>query len=254
MSTREALARELSDLRTSWGCVGVKAEFEAEGSSFRDVVLLRSLTLQADLQLHIKVGGCEAIRDIHDCVELGVEGIIAPMVESPFAAEKFLIAVDQVGVPPTTRLAINVESVSAVHNLSEILTVVRDRVANITIGRSDLSQSMNLGNKTQDSPELLNVVWDAIATCVSLGIPVVVGGGMTARSLELLRADPRGLNIMRVETRKVMFDVASLLDPRDAFGAALSFESDLILFRRALSENRMRVDLDRVTELKSRAM
>ena len=77
-------------LKKNFGLIGIKAEFEAEGSSFEDVSNLRSVTNKSNTKLFVKIGGVEAINDIYKCIEIGVDGIIAPMVESKFAAFKFI--------------------------------------------------------------------------------------------------------------------------------------------------------------------
>ncbi|HTH14593.1 MAG TPA: hypothetical protein VMB23_09360, partial [Spirochaetia bacterium] len=64
------LERDLYDqlvrLRDQFGIGFVKAEFEAEGASFRDLVRLRRLTAAAGVGLLLKIGGCESIRDLRD--------------------------------------------------------------------------------------------------------------------------------------------------------------------------------------------
>ena len=74
----------------------MKSEFESEGASFRDLVRLRRWSARQDIALHLKIGGVEALRDIKDALELGVDGLIAPMVESPFGVTKFINAVESV--------------------------------------------------------------------------------------------------------------------------------------------------------------
>ena len=90
------LYEQLCKLHTEYNLEGVKAEFEAEGSSFRDLVRLRRLTLKAGVKLFLKIGGVEAIRDIRDAMEIGVDVIIAPMVESRFGAKKFYDSINKV--------------------------------------------------------------------------------------------------------------------------------------------------------------
>ena len=66
------------------GLCAVKAEFEAEGASFRDLLRLRRFTAEQNIPLYLKIGGVEALRDLKDALDLSVDGVIAPMVESPF--------------------------------------------------------------------------------------------------------------------------------------------------------------------------
>ncbi|ENF1157127.1 hypothetical protein ABQH31_000776 [Campylobacter coli] len=52
---------QLCKLRDEYGLHGVKAEFEAEGSSFRDLMRLRRLTSKAGVKLFLKIAGVEPI-------------------------------------------------------------------------------------------------------------------------------------------------------------------------------------------------
>ena len=56
------LASQLVRLREDFSLCAVKAEFEAEGASFRDLVRLRRITIQQGIPLYLKIGGAEAIR------------------------------------------------------------------------------------------------------------------------------------------------------------------------------------------------
>ena len=87
---KSRLIKQLFFLKKKYKLIGVKAEFEAEGSSFEDVSNLRSITNTCGTKIFVKIGGVEAINDIYKCIEIGVDGIIAPMVESKFAMFKFV--------------------------------------------------------------------------------------------------------------------------------------------------------------------
>src|SRR6056297_3163881 len=86
----------LKKLRDEYGVEAVKAEFEAEGSRTDELVKLNEIVFRADLKMFIKIGGCEAVRDIDQCVLLGASGIMAPMIETPFAMGKFMQAAKKV--------------------------------------------------------------------------------------------------------------------------------------------------------------
>ena len=70
------------------GCCGIKVSFEDEGALYNEIITMRNLTTAVDLELSIKIGGCEAKRDINDCMDLNCDTIVAPMVESKFALNK----------------------------------------------------------------------------------------------------------------------------------------------------------------------
>ena len=48
---------QLCKLRDEFNLLGIKAEFEAEGSSFRDLMRLRRLTSKAGIKLFLKISG-----------------------------------------------------------------------------------------------------------------------------------------------------------------------------------------------------
>jgi hypothetical protein len=72
------------------GCVAVKVSFEDEGALLNEIVSMRYLTAKAGLKISIKIGGCEAKRDIMDCIDLCADAIVSPMIESRFALTKFI--------------------------------------------------------------------------------------------------------------------------------------------------------------------
>ena len=86
----------LKDLKENHHVVGVKAEFEAEGTRMEEALRLKEVITKAGLDLTIKIGGCEAIRDMYDARSIGVTRIVAPMIETPYALKKYLTATHMV--------------------------------------------------------------------------------------------------------------------------------------------------------------
>ena len=83
-------------LKEEYDVIAIKAEFEAEGSRTDELVMLNEIIFRADMKLYVKIGGCEAVRDLDQCRMLGASGIMAPMIESPFAMKKFVGAANKV--------------------------------------------------------------------------------------------------------------------------------------------------------------
>jgi 4-hydroxy-2-oxoheptanedioate aldolase len=89
MNTLEHKMTEvLKDLRDNHHVTGIKAEFEAEGTRLEEALRLKEVVSMGGLGLTIKIGGCEALRDMYECRTIGVERLVAPMIESAFALHK----------------------------------------------------------------------------------------------------------------------------------------------------------------------
>ena len=96
--------------------VAIKQSLEDEGASFEEIKIMRKITRKAGLQHNIKVGGCEAKTDIFFCEKIGVNGIVAPMVETSYGLRKFIqILTDN----KKQNLYVNIESINAFKNISK---------------------------------------------------------------------------------------------------------------------------------------
>lgn len=82
----------LIDLKENHSITALKAEFEDEGTSIEETLRLKEMSNQVGLDLTIKIGGCGALKDMHDAKEIGVNSIVAPMIESAYAMKKFVRA------------------------------------------------------------------------------------------------------------------------------------------------------------------
>src|SRR3989337_1856962 len=88
------MIRLLGDLKKNYGVFEVKAEFEAEASRIEEVMRLKDIAEKADLGIVLKIGGPEAITDMFEAQHIGVTGLVAPMIETPYAMKKYLEAID----------------------------------------------------------------------------------------------------------------------------------------------------------------
>jgi len=241
---------QLKKLRDEYGCCGIKAEFEAEGSSYKDLVRLRRVTDQAGLPLFLKIGGPEAVRDIRDGYEIGVDGLIAPMVESQFGALKFLGACQEVYKGKEIHKTINVETAQAIYNIDGILKYYK-KIDTITFGRSDLSGSYLISEITPDCPfiyGLLKIMVGKVPDAVS----VAIGGSISNSSLILFRTESFWTTfVSKLETRKVMLPVDQMLR-EGALTECLKFEELYIQDKKDISDRAMESELSRLTRLRER--
>ena len=59
----KSLNKYLSSLK-KYGATSIKQSLEDEGSSFDDLIKMRAFTKRNNLNLNVKIGGCEAKNDI----------------------------------------------------------------------------------------------------------------------------------------------------------------------------------------------
>ena len=226
--TERQMVQILSELRSLYHVTSVKAEFEAEGTRMDEAIRLKDIAMQAGLNFNLKIGGCEAVRDMFDAVTLGASRIIAPMVESPFALQKFLKAAKTHlhSRDNSIELFINIETITACQNFDQILAIAEiEELKGVVIGRVDLAGSLGIERPDIDSNQTITDLCHTIATkAKQKGLVVVVGGAISANSLPFLRSFADGA-IDRYETRKVIFSCpAALNNPVDAFKKAVEFE------------------------------
>ncbi len=227
-STEKKMVQILGTLKERFHCGGVKAEFEAEGTRMEEAMLLKSVTTAAGVSLNIKIGGCEAIRDMFDAVSLGAQRIIAPMVETPYALRKFLGAVKIAflnGGHDDCEYLVNLETQTSFENFDAMLRIPEiGKLHGIVIGRVDLTGSMGLSREDINSERVLELSLEAAAKAKARGLQVVVGGGVSVHSIPFFKAMPPG-HLDRFETRKVIFDCpGALSNPEEAFLLAVEFE------------------------------
>lgn len=219
----------LADLRENHHVIGVKAEFEAEGTRIEEAMRLKEVVMKAGLDLTLKIGGCEAIRDMYEARVLGVSRIVAPMIESAYALKKFLQAVG-LAFPADEReqidFAINIETATAVSVLDKMLALPNiDQLDGIVIGRVDLSHSLGLGRDDINSEQVFEITEAVTAKAKAKGLQTAIGGGVSAHSLPLFRKLPRG-QLNYYETRKVIFGCPGALsaDAEKGILKAVNFE------------------------------
>jgi hypothetical protein len=196
----------LINLVSEFGLAGLKSGTEAEGMSFSEIRFLREISAGI-VPLHTKIGGPEARNDIRELMHIGVDGLIAPMVESAFAVKKFIQAVtDECDRLPD--LALNLETRQALLNLDEILeSPYLHWVSRITAARTDLSESFDL---YPDHPEITRYCRKIISKVKKLNKETSVGGSIQDSSIEIIR------NRVRpdfINTRLLLF-YADALNPQ----------------------------------------
>lgn len=219
----------LKRLRDEYAVVSIKAEFEAEGTRTEELMRLKEVALFAGVKLTLKIGGAEAVRDMYDARSIGVDYLVAPMVESAYALRKYMRAVHSV-FPEDERedmeFLINIETRHTLERLDAILCAAEFHTLDgIVLGRGDLVESMNLPRSSVDDMQCYGQVEAVLQQAKARGKTTVLGGSITAHSIPFLRRLPDGV-LDRYETRKVCFAHQRALEGRPEAGIeeALRFE------------------------------
>ena len=248
----------LLDLKENHHVVGIKAEFEAEGTRLEEALRLKEVVTRAGLDLTIKIGGCEAVKDMYDARTIGVSTIVAPMIESPYAVKKYLQAT-KMAFPEDERkemkFLINIETIYGFNHLEEILSndYAKD-LTGIVFGRTDMTGSLGM-NKDDINHDIIFNYAEKIANITKkYNKELVIGGGVSAMSLPFFKKLPPGA-LNRFETRKVIFNAQSALNNSDAdkgilkaVGFELMWIKNKQNFYNAISQE----DLKRIEVLESR--
>ena len=228
--TEKRMLAILEDAKANHGVVAIKAEFEAEGTRVDELQRLLEITRRAGLKVAIKIGGCEAIRDLLECRLYGVDYIIAPMVETPYALKKFIDAKNKVF--PTDEqqdisFLFNVETRQTYDKLAEMGEVAASGQVGMVFGRVDFAGSMGFTRDFVNSDEMTGYVNTVADVCRDRGLELVIGGGVSPASVPLL-SGARARRLDRFETRKVIFDGAIMENGDAAAGMEAAIEFELL--------------------------
>jgi 4-hydroxy-2-oxoheptanedioate aldolase len=219
----------LQDLRENHGVIGVKAEFEAEGTRLEEALRLKEVVTKAGLELTIKIGGCEAIKDMYDARAIGVTHIVGPMIETPYALKKYLGAT-RISFPESERAAvkflINVETIDGFNNFDRMLQLKDIKeLSGVVLGRVDMTGSLNMSREDINHDKIYEIAETLFKKCRQNRLECVMGGGIAKESLPFIKHLGPSL-LDRYETRKVIFKCGEALnrEPEKGILKAVGFE------------------------------
>ncbi|RAP43530.1 MAG: hypothetical protein BZ135_09260 [Methanosphaera sp. rholeuAM6] len=248
-TTEEKMIDLLKLLKKDYGVIAVKSEFETEGSRKDELTKLRDIISKSGLKMYIKIGGCEAVRDLDDCKIFGADGIMAPMIETPFAASKFRNAFTKVFPSEEDGCIdkiINLETITAYKNMEDIYRENENFLNTVVIGRSDFSRSCGIAKSEVDGKEMLEYCRNIINLANDYGFNSAFGGSLSVNSIPFINELKDSIN--RIETRKIVFDVNKLDENiREAIDYAIQFEylylkNKLNYYQTIVNEDKQRFD------------
>ena len=212
------------------GFVAVKAEFEAEGTRTDELLRLLEIARRADLKVGLKIGGCEAVRDLIEARQFGVDYVIAPMVETPYALSKYIAAKNNVfnaSEYEDVRFLFNVETRSTIDHIEELGRVAAEANVGFVFGRVDFAGSMCKDRQAVNSDEMIDYIEKVSSVAAGHGLELVVGGGVSPASVAPLRRI-RATRLDRFETRKIIFDGGAVDSDTAVHGMELAIEFELL--------------------------
>jgi 4-hydroxy-2-oxoheptanedioate aldolase len=234
--------------------VSIKTSFEDEGADFVEVLFLKTFCDRNNIPLILKIGGGEAIRDIKDANKMQIGKLVAPMLESKFALEKFIQSCNKYYDVDNGELAINVESKTCYENLQDIsLSSYFSQLSSITVGRGDLVQSMELDryNGAVDSNEVLDIARNVFTLARNNNMGCTLGGSMTSSSEKfVITLIEEGL-LDKFETRNIIFNKKALnyYSFSQLIKAALDFELNYLKSKRDYYDSLYNQDITRINKL-----
>jgi 2-keto-3-deoxy-L-rhamnonate aldolase RhmA len=217
---RNHLTALLEELKSQHGLLSLKAGTEWEDMNYEEIEHLHALG-QGALPILVKIAGPEAKTDLRHLREIGVDGILGPMIESEYALEKFVLTAQEAyadsRIDPL--LAINVETIQGYEQLSSLMaSSYFQAVDTVVIGRLDLSLSMRMSDV--DHPHVTEVTQDLARRVRQAGKHVSVGGFVNPDSAGSLRENGAD----RMNTIHTLFDFNKVTDPAVSIWKAIEFE------------------------------
>ena len=171
---------------------------------------------------------------MQQCKLLGATGVMAPMIETPFALSKFVGAAKRVygDDMDSVEWIINAETKTCHANYKEILEVGSGFLKTVTVGRSDLSASMGITRKDIETEPVFNATRDMLQMSRHAGITTNFGGNIGIESIPFI---VRMSDVAdRFETRKVVISMEKDENKlKKIIHKALDFELQWLLYKKS---------------------
>ena len=230
-STVRALSDSLNSLSKIHNVVGIKQSFEDEGAILTDVITMRRITELSNLKMYVKIGGCEAITDINNCVSNSIDAIIAPMVETEYAFKKFVTAIKNI---KKTDFYFLCETKTAYENIDAILSSEEAKsLTGIILGRSDFTKSFGMDKNKVDSKEICQLVREVFQKSKKLNLITTMGGNISISSKDFIKDLYNEGLLDKIETRNVVVSLNdnNILNLEETISSILKYEIEWLKFK-----------------------
>jgi 2-keto-3-deoxy-L-rhamnonate aldolase RhmA len=256
--TERMMVEILTRGRENFGIVSVKAEFEAEGTRLEELLRLVDVARASGLPMTVKIGGCEAIRDLLEAKQIGVRYIVAPMVESAYAASKYVAAKNLVyskDEQQDTDFLFNMETITGYENRESLIAAISEPggADGVVFGRVDFVGSMGWARDSINKQQTTDFAVETAKLCKKADKQLVMGGGVSIESIDAIR-QVHSIRLDRFETRKVVFDAGKALstDIEEGLVDAVHFELLWLLNKRDYYNGIAHEDEKRIGMLEAR--
>ena len=222
-----SLIQNVKKLKNKYKIFGLKTEFEAEGSTIEEAIFIQKICNKFNLNHKIKIGGAEAKNVYIQSIRIGSQYVVAPMVETGFAALKFINMTNEIKNPKSLNLEINIETINSVKEIDKILKISKSKVTGYTIGRTDLANSFFNKKIKPNSKKIFSLINYLIKKIKksSKKKKITIGGSVDKKTFEILNQNKSLLKkINKIETRKVIFNINDFSKNLSALEDALEFE------------------------------
>jgi 4-hydroxy-2-oxoheptanedioate aldolase len=252
--TFKTLINELKNVHSEYNVIGIKQSFEDEGAQLDDVLTMRRVTELCNLSMYVKIGGCEAITDINNCVNMGINNLIAPMVETEYAFKKFITSVKNI---KNTNFYFLCETKDAYKNLDKILdSEEASYLSGVILGRSDFTKSFELDKNETDSEFIMEKVKDVFTRVKNKNPNLIttMGGNISINSSNNIKSLYEKGILDKIESRNVVVQLndKNIKNFNKTISAMLSYEISWLEFKAINYDGICNSYMNRISTLKKR--
>ncbi len=251
-----SLRDELQDLKDKLSLQALKSGTEIEHMNFEELDLLRQLSLGI-VPLYVKIGGAEARNDIQTLAQIKVDGLIAPMIESVYALEKFIQSLRDVLAEneyQKMKKGINIETITALENLEKIMSHEYIKELNqLTAARADLSASLGATVSAND-PQVFQYCKEIVQSARVRGLETSVGGKIEGHTVQRIISE---IQPDFINTRHMLVSIKRLKtnlkhNPSEIITRHLSFECSLYSYLATIFSAKKSYYEERIASIRKR--